>query len=159
MKHALLILTVGIMLAIASFASTYVFSTAHSLERNPKPELAWLKQEYQLSDEQYGRVCELYAAYHPQCMEMCREIDAQNTRLKTLLANTNVVTVEIRQALADVSTLRAKCQANMLNHFYQVSQVMPPEQGQRYLAWVQKETLIPSPMATGQGKTQQPAIP
>ena len=85
------------MLAIAGFASTYVISTTHSLERSPRPELVWLKQEYQLSDEQYARVCELYAAYHPQCLEMCRELDAQNTRLKMLLANTNVVTAEINR--------------------------------------------------------------
>jgi len=48
MKRLALILTVGIMLAVAGFASTYVISTAHSLERSPKPELVWLKQEYQL---------------------------------------------------------------------------------------------------------------
>jgi len=38
----------------------------------------------------------------------------------------------------------------MLNHFYQVSQVMPPDEGKRYLAWMQKETLIPAPMSENQ---------
>ncbi|HZF01815.1 MAG TPA: periplasmic heavy metal sensor [Methylomirabilota bacterium] len=138
------------MLAIAGFAATYFSATTHSLEKNSKPELAWLKEQYQLNDEQYARVCELYAAYHPKCLEMCREIDAENARLKILLASTNVVTPEIKQALADTSQLRNKCQANMLNHFYQVSQVMPPDEGKRYLAWMQKETLIPAPMSENQ---------
>jgi hypothetical protein len=149
MKRASLILIIGIALALAGFACTYIFaaSTGHSITKSPSPELAWLKQEYQLNNEQYANVCELYAAYHPKCLEMCREIDAQNDHLKTLLSATNVVTPEIRQALADKCLLRAKCEANMLNYFYQVSQAMPPEAGKRYLAWMQRETLIPSPMA------------
>jgi hypothetical protein len=149
MKRASIIFVIGIALAIGGFVCTYIFaaSTAHSMTKSSSPELTWLKQEYQLNDKQYVQVCELYAAYHPKCLGMCHEIDAQNAHLKMLLATTNVVTPEIRQALADQSQLREKCEANMLNYFYQVSQAMPPEEGRRYLAWMQKETLIPSPMA------------
>ena len=157
MKRPWFILISGFVLAIMGFACTYVYATApqHATERNSQPELAWLKQEYQLSDQQFARISELYVAYHPKCVEMCREIDAQNARLKTLLAATNVITVEIRQALTDQSQLRAKCEANMLNHFYQVSQVMPTDQGKRYLAWMQKETLIPAPMSEKTPLTNQ----
>ena len=149
MKRSWFILIGGVVLAIMGFAGMYAFATAsqQAAVRNSQPELTWLRQEYQLSDEQFTRISELYAAYHPKCVEMCREIDAQNARLQTLLAVTNVITPEIRQALADQSQLRAKCEANMLNHFYQVSQVMPPDKGKRYLAWMQKETLIPAPMS------------
>ncbi len=34
----------------------------------------------------------------------------------------------------------------MMQHFYEVSRAMPPEQGKRYLAWVQSETLLPGQM-------------
>jgi hypothetical protein len=152
MKRFWIILASGIVLAAAGFACTYSLVTAHSPERNSKPELAWLKQEYQLNDEQYTRVCELSAAYYPKCREMCREIDAENARLKVLLASTNSVTPEIKQALAETAQLRARCETMMLNHFYEVSRTMPPKEGQRYLAWVQKETLVPSPMAANQPK-------
>ncbi len=156
MKRSLFILIGGLMLAVAGFVSTYAFATApqRSAEHNSQPELVWLKQQYQLSDEQYARICELYAAYHPKCVEMCHEIDAQNARLQSLLAKTNVVTPEIKSALADAAQLRAKCEANMMSHFYQVSQVMPSDQGKRYLAWMQKETLIPSPMSENQTTTK-----
>jgi hypothetical protein len=30
----------------------------------------------------------------------------------------------------------------MLRHFYEVSRTMPPEQGRRYLAWVQERTFM-----------------
>ena len=32
----------------------------------------------------------------------------------------------------------------MLTHFLQVSRAMPPKQGQRYLAWVEQQTLLQS---------------
>ncbi len=150
MKRSWLILIGGLTLAVAGFACAYSLVTAHSPERGSKPELAWLKGEYQLDNEQYTRVCELSTAYYPKCREMCREIDAQNARLKALLAATNAVTPEIKQALAQTAQLRAKCEAMMLNHFYEVSRAMSPNEGQRYLAWVQKETLVPSPMRANQ---------
>ena len=43
--------------------------------------------------------------------------------------------------LAEIAGLRAQCQAQMLQHFATVSQAMPPEQGRRYLAEMQKITL------------------
>ena len=150
MNRPFLILICGLALSAAAFSGMYAVTTAHLPAHSNSPGLTWLKQEYQLTDEQYTQVCQLYAAYHPKCMEMCRQIDERNTRLKQLLAATNVVTPEIKEALAENAQLRAKCQAAMLNHFYAVSQVMPPEQGRRYLAWMQSETLIPSPMSTNQ---------
>jgi hypothetical protein len=45
----------------------------------------------------------------------------------------------------------------MLQHFYDVGQAMTPEEGRRYLAWVQQEALVPSqmvpitPSGTGHG--------
>ena len=150
MNRPLFILICGLALSAAAFGGMYVVTTAHSPAHSASPELTWLKQEYQLTDEQYTHVCQLYAAYHPKCLEMCRQIDEKNARLKQLLAATNVVTPEIKETLAENAQLRAKCQATMLNHFYAVSQIMSSEQGRRYLAWMQSETLIPSPMSTDQ---------
>jgi Spy/CpxP family protein refolding chaperone len=84
-------------------------------------------------------------------MEMCRKIDEKNTELHALLAATNVITPEISRALAESAQLRVECQQAMLGHFYEMAQVMPPEQGKRYLTWVQQETLMP-----GQRLPQQP---
>jgi hypothetical protein len=67
---------------------------------------------------------------------MCREIDAHNVKLHTLLSGATKMTPKITAALAESSRLRSECQSVMLRHFFQVSQTMPPEQGQRYLSWV-----------------------
>jgi N-glycosylase/DNA lyase len=146
MKKGIVILAVGLAVAAAAYGCVYFVCTlsARSLERSSKPELAWLKKEFNLSDAEFKRVAELHAAYLPQCAEMCRQIDAQNQRLKELLTATNQMTTEIEAAVVESSRLRGECQSNMLKHFYEVSRTMPPEQGRRYLAWVQERTFLSS---------------
>jgi hypothetical protein len=61
--------------------------------------------------------------------------------LRALLAGTNTVTPEIEKKLAEIAQLRAQCQKNMLEHFYEVSRAMPAEEGRRYLDWIQDQTL------------------
>lgn len=116
------------------------------MEQSARPELAWLKNEYHLSGAQFTEVVRLHDDYKPKCLEMCRRIDDQNAKVQQLLAATNTVTPEIKQALADTARLRAECESAMMQHFYEVSRAMPPDQGKRYLAWVQSETLLPGQM-------------
>src|SRR5258706_8165138 len=138
MTRGLLILLLGLVVGAVGYCCVYVARTspARAMERTKQPELAWLKEEFRLSDTEFKRISELHAAYLPECRRMCREIDAENTRLQTLLANATNVTVEIKGVLSESARLRSECQRMMLEHFFQVSQTMPPEQGRRYLAWV-----------------------
>jgi hypothetical protein len=144
MKKGGLVLVLGLVAAALAYSCIYFVctSSARTLQESSKPELAWLKVEFNLNDDEFKRVADLHAAYLPQCAEMCRQIDAQNQRLKELLAATNQITPEIEAAIAESSQLRAECQRNMLKHFYEVSRTMPPEQGRRYLAWVQQRTFL-----------------
>jgi len=143
MKRGLLILVFGLLAAAAAYGCIYFActSSARNMERSEKPELAWLKDEFNLSDAEFKRVSELHAAYLPQCQEMCRKIDTQNVDLQKL----------IEGALTEASRLRADCQTMMLRHFIQVSQTMPPEQGRRYLAWVKEKAFLPN-----YGMTEKP---
>jgi hypothetical protein len=45
------------------------------------------------------------------------------------------------QKLSELAALRVQCQTQMLRHFVEVSQAMPPTQGRRYLAEMQRLTL------------------
>ena len=148
MKRTWLILLGGIAAGCVAYAGIYLRTTSaqRSMEQSTRPELAWLKKEYHLTDAQFARVVQLHDAYHPKCAEMCRRIDDQNAKIQQLLAATNAVTPEIQQALAGAAQLRTQCESAMLQHFYEVSRVMPPEQGKHYLAWVQSETLLPGQM-------------
>lgn len=151
MKRSWLIIIGGLVLAAVGYACIYLHGTSgrRSVEQSSRPELAWLQQEYHLSGAQFTRVVELHNAYTPKCEEMCRVIDAKNARLQKLLAATNVVSPEIKQALAEAAAIRAECETAMLDHYYKVAQTMPAEQGRRYLDWVQGQTLRPSKMMPG----------
>lgn len=146
MRRAWFIIITGFLLAIAGYAGIYLARSKENHSSEKAGPLAWLQSEYHLSDPQFAHVCELYAAYQPRCAEMCRKIDEQNTRVAALLAQTNTITPDIKDALAKAAQLRAECQTAMLAHFYEVAQAMPPEEGKRYLDWVQQETLMPSKM-------------
>lgn len=155
MKRASFVMMTGLVAALAGYVGAYLAgtSTQRNIERANRPALAWLQGEYHLTDAQFALACQLHDAYQPKCAEMCRKIAANNARIEALVAATNVVTPEIKQALAESAQLREQCEQMMLAHFYETAQVMPPEQGRRYLAWVQKETLMSSPMTADQPKT------
>jgi hypothetical protein len=141
MKRSLFILVLGLFIGAAAYGCIYsvCMSPARAMERSQRPELAWLKEEFHLSDAEFKRVSELHATYLPHCREMCRKIDEQNAHLQELLVGATNAIPEIDAALVDVAQLRSGCQRMMLRHFFQVSQTMPPEEGRRYLAWVKEK--------------------
>jgi hypothetical protein len=144
MKHTALVLAAGLVVAAGAYWGAYRVGMAncHTLERSKTPELAWLKEEYHLGDAEFARISQMHESYLAGCAERCRLIDEKNAHLKHLLAGTNAVTPEIEMTLAEAAQLRAECQRQMLQHFYEVSRTMPPEQGKRYLAWVQERTIL-----------------
>lgn len=143
-RKGVFVLIVGLLLGAAAYGCVYFVCTSpvRTLQESSKPELAWLKDEFHLSDVESKRIAVLQAAYLPQCEEMCRKIDAQSQRVKQLMASTNQVTPEIEAAIAENARLRAECQSHMIKHCYEVSRTMPPEEGRRYLAWVQEKTCL-----------------
>jgi hypothetical protein len=146
MKRILLILISGLVMAVAAYSMAYVCSTWHtrSWQDTDTPELSWLKDEFRLSDEQFARITRLHDRYLPDCAGMCRRIVTQQEEINRLLSGTDRMNPEIEAALLEAAELRAECQRRMLGHFYEVSRVMPPDQGQRYLQWVQQRTLTAS---------------
>lgn len=146
MKRGGFILLFGLVLGAAAFLGAYYVRTASSrdLLKEPQPELAWLKQEFHLSDSEFARISEIHAAYLPRCGERCQRIEELGARLEKLLSATNTVTPEIESLLLERAKTRSDCETEMLKHFQEVSRTMPPEQGRRYLAWVEQETVLHS---------------
>ena len=145
MKSTLVILVAGLLVCVTAFCSFYYLGTAsqRQLVNEQTPELAWLKQEFNLSDAELAGVSKLHDAYQPHCKEMCRRIDEHGAKLKKLLAATNTMTPEVEAALVEAGRLRAECQRDMLQHFFEISRTMPPEQGRRYLSWISERTFLP----------------
>ncbi len=144
MKKGGFILLAGLLVFAAGFGGFYYSGTApcRAMMREPQPELAWLKREFKLSDAEFARITKLHEAYMPQCAKRCLRIAEQNQKLGQLLAQASSVTPEIQNLLSERAKTRADCEAEMLNHFLEVSRTMPPEQGQRYLQWVEQQTFL-----------------
>ncbi|MGZ4971796.1 MAG: periplasmic heavy metal sensor [Limisphaerales bacterium] len=138
------VLLAGLLIGIAAYASFYLAATANHrrMACQPEPELAWLKAEFKLSDAEFTRVSELHNGYLPRCEEMCKRVATKNAELKTILAKSDAVNPDIQKKVHEIADLKAQCQAQMLQHFYDVSRAMPPEQGKRYLQWVQSRTVL-----------------
>jgi hypothetical protein len=144
MSRSLLILLSGLAVAGLGYFGVYSAGTANhcSMEKSPAPELAWLKEEFHLNDAEFNRISHLHEQYLAGCAERCRRIDLKNQQLTRLLTTTNAVTPDIERLLSEAALLRAECQKTMLQHFYDVSRTMPPDQGKRYLSWVQQQTIV-----------------
>ena len=71
MKSGLAILIAGLLVCVAAFCGFYYLGTAsqRQLVNEPTPELAWLKQEFKLSDAELARVGKLHDTYQPHCKE------------------------------------------------------------------------------------------
>lgn len=152
MKKGGLIFLLGLLLATAGFTGFYYIGTASSrhLMRHPQPELAWLKKEFALNDAELQRISNLHQAYLPKCAERCRLIQEKSAELQRLLASASSVTPEISRAISDRAAMRADCETEMLKHFLEVSRTMPPQQGRRYLLWVQQQAF-----SQGEGMERQ----
>ena len=144
MRRPLSILLLGIVLALGAYFAFYYASTARTrrMERTDAPELAWLQDQFHLTDAEFTHIRQMHEAYLEGCAQRCAKIDEINQHLRGLLAETNTMTPEIERTLAQAAALRAECQAKMLQHFYEVSRTMPAEQGRRYLQWVQQQTIL-----------------
>jgi small-conductance mechanosensitive channel len=143
MNRSLIILLGTLALGAAIFAGAY-FASQRATEMcctNPADDLSWLRTEFHLGDAEMTRIRALHEGYLPKCAEMCAKIATKKSELDAVLGSSTNVTAEVQAKLDELAALRAQCQAQMLQHFVEVSQTMPAEQGRRYLAEMQKLTL------------------
>lgn len=144
MKRALAVIVLGLVAGVIGYSAVYYSKAkpARGLQSGAGSELAWLKMEFGLEEGEYERIRKLHEGYLPQCAVMCERIAAANGELEKMVLATNVVTPEISAKLNEIGQLRQECQAQMLKHFYAVSEAMPAEQGRRYLAEMQRLTSL-----------------
>jgi len=143
MRQPLIILLAASMLGAGVFAGSYLTSRhlCSAPMQKSADDLAWFRDEFHLSDAEMTRVRELHDGYLPECAQMCAQIAAKKREISAALGGGTNVTAEVQQKLTELGELRARCQGRMLDHFIAVSRAMPPAQGKRYLAEMQKVTL------------------
>jgi hypothetical protein len=143
MNRSLIVVLGALALSAAVFAGSYFAGQRAGVIycANPADDLSWLRTEFHLNDDEMARVRQVHESYLPQCAKMCALIAAKKAEVQAALANGTNVTAEVQKKLTELGEFRAQCQGQMLQHFIAVSQAMPPEQGRRYLAEMEKITL------------------
>jgi len=135
MKKGLLILVLALAAGAAAFFVTRSHQQAERQEvlLDKMPELAWLRDDLGLSDEQFAKAGELHADYRPQCSEMCRRISESRAHMDDLARNARGMTPELAHAIHDHARVQAECQQRMLAHLYQTAALFDDRQAARYL--------------------------
>ena len=143
MRRSFVILAGVLAVGAAVFAGAFFLSRQICVTQksNPADDLNWLCCEFQLNSNELAQVRRHHEGYLPKCAEMCARIAAKKQELAAAFAGSTNVNPAVEQTLKELGELRAQCQAQMLQHFVDVSQAMPLEQGKRYLAEMQRLTL------------------
>ena len=143
MKSIATLIIFGVAASIICYGTVYYFGTQshRHVAQQEYPELAWLRVEFELSEEEFERIRKLHYAYLPKCESMCELVSEKNAELVHVMGQgTNGE--ELHKALIEeVVGIRADCQRMMLEHFHSVGQEMNPTQRERYLSWVLEESL------------------
>jgi hypothetical protein len=135
MKQGLLILLLALAAGGAAFwvTRTHQQHDRQAVLLDAMPELAWLRGELKLSDDQFAQASALHTAYRPQCAVMCRRIADAHANLETLAQNGRGMTPELAAAILELARVRAECQHKMLEHLYQTANLLDDKQAARYL--------------------------
>jgi hypothetical protein len=143
MNRSLAILLGALALCAVLLGGSYAVSrrVCQSCMSKSVGDLDWLRQEFHLGDAEMARIQKLHEGYLPKCAGMCAKIAAKKSEIETALNGSTNLNPAAQQKLAELAALRAQCQSQMLQHFTEVSQTMPPEEGRRYLAEMQRLTL------------------
>lgn len=142
MKRLAIVLALAVLAAAGAYAFHFRQQTADLRQTDPQ---LWLKREYALTDAQFDAIRRLEATYRPICNRHCSDYMAAHDRLRALVAGSNSWAPGMGEAVADVYRTQMECRRDMLRHAYDVSAIMAPEQGRRYLAMIMANLSLMTP--------------
>jgi hypothetical protein len=120
-----LFITIGVALAACAVACGvfYAVSDDRALRAAAREgdAMVWLRVEFHLDDVQFAAIKRLHEDYSVECGGHCAAIMAARER---------------KAPAAEVAALEKFCVDSMGGHFRKVAALMPPGQGERYLALV-----------------------
>ena len=148
MIRLVVILALAVLLGLCAYFVSYGVARCTFCQMpDANDSSSWLRQEFHLSDDQYAQVKKLEADYHPHCIVMCDQLKQSHLALKNLIMANGAMTPEVETALQKDSAVQQEWRQDMLRHFYEVNQAMPPAEGKRYLQFMQAQVLGPKKMS------------
>lgn len=151
MKKGLLILAIALMAGILAFfliRGQQSSSGHHSVLLDSMPELAWMRTDLKLTDEQFSKAEQLHREYSPVCAEMCRRISESEAAVAKLANAQGSMSDELIKAIENHGYVIASCKRGMLEHIYKTASVMDEQQARRYL-----EVALPLALDSAAGRT------
>lgn len=125
-----------VLVAIVGYTVYFAWATSRSESFTSIDEndhgLTWLKSEFGLGDSEFSTVKQVNAQYTPRCEAMCMELASARQSLAAMIIDPAAVAEEIEVAYGNVNEIEQKCFRMTLEHIYEVSMLMKPEQGVRY---------------------------
>lgn len=123
------------VLFIALVAGSIAFYVSARLSPPPPldDEVAWLIEEFELTDTQADAVRSLHEDYRPICDAHCAAVMEAQNAVEAAADPTEAATAQ-----HELSALKQVCHAATQAHLEAVAAAMSPVQGQRYL-----ETITP----------------
>lgn len=136
MRHPLF----ALVLIFLAGVSAFFLMRNHKIEEHKSalvvdqlPELAWLKKELQLSEEEFSKIRTLHLNYRPKCLEMCKRISEARENLQAASQNQREWNPALEGALQEHTKVQADCQRAVLQHLYQTAAILSPDQAERFL--------------------------
>jgi len=122
-KNFLITLGVVVAACAAAFGGFYALGDDRAMHAAAREgdAMAWLRVEFRLDERQFGAIKQLHDDYSIACGKHCADIMAARAR---------------KAPAAEVAALEKICVDSMTGHFRRVAALMPPAQGERYLAMV-----------------------
>jgi hypothetical protein len=123
MKNLLITFAVALVACAAAFGVFYAMNDQPALRQAVREgdAMGWLREEFHLNDAQFAAVKKLHADYNVVCADHCAAIAAAKQR---------------GASSSELAALEKKCVDAMTTHFRQVAALLPPGEGERYLALV-----------------------
>jgi len=141
MKPGWLILLGAVILCGAGYFSSRLLGGRGCVEcevalRKAPDALAWVKNDFALSDSEFTKVCALHEAYLPKCDAMCKRMASASERLSQTLQSSPALNGEADAALREYEIARNECQRETLQHILDTASMMNPEAGRAFLGGV-----------------------
>lgn len=134
MRRLLAILVLAVVCGVLSFAWVrgHRAALAEELVKQEGSDIAWLRLEFALSDEQFVAIEQVHEDYRPQCASHCAAIIGATAEVRELekSAPGSTELAAAKQAVFDLETV---CNNATRDHLYKVAALMSPDDGRRFL--------------------------
>jgi hypothetical protein len=129
---AFAVLMIACITAVGSFWCFHQYG-AHRMDKDG--ELAWLRQEFELSSQQLHLIEQAHAKYREICEVHCIDILESRQELRVAV-DENAPVEQITRLQERVMEIDRECVSSIKSHFDEIAKIMGGEQSRRYLAEV-----------------------